>query len=424
LTIAVALAATISAPAAFADAPLTLAEAQRLAVTRSRQIVAQDHAATAAHEMAAAAGQLPDPVLKFGVDNLPVDTSDRFSLTRDFMTMRKIGVMQEFTRAEKRDARTERFEREAEKSAAERSVTIASTQRDVTLAWLDRYYSERQAAILAEQSNEARAEIEAAEAAYRSGRGSLADLLAARASLVGLEDRASEIGRRTRNARIALARWVGAAADAPLAGRPEIDTLPLDASVSDDELGHHPQIAVLEKEEAMATAESRVARAGKSPDWSVELSYSQRGPAYSNMVSVMLSVPLPWDQAHRQDRELAAKLALVEQVRAQREDAVRAHIAEVRAMIAEWENNRERIARYQRALLPLAVERTQATLAAYRGGKGSVTDVLVARRNEIDVRLQVLQLEMDTARLWAQLSFLAPQGDPTRGSLIPTKDPQ
>jgi outer membrane protein TolC len=422
LTVGVAFAATLSAPATAADAPLTLSEAQRIAVARSRQIVAQDHAAVAAHEMAAAAGQLPDPVLQFGVDNLPLDTGDRFSLTRDFMTMRKIGLMQEFTRAEKRDARAERFEREAEKAAAERTVTIASVQRDATLAWLDRYYAERQATVLADQSDEARAESEAAEGAYRGGRGNLADVLAARAALIGLEDRASEIGRRIRNAKTALARWVGTAADAPLAGRPGIDTIRLDPSVSDDELASHPQIAVLAKEEAMAAADSRLARAGKSADWSVEVSYSQRGPAYSNMISLMVSVPLQWDQAHRQDRELAAKLALVEQARAQREEGLRTHIAEVRAMIAEWENDRERAARYQRELLPLAAERTQATLGAYRGGKASITDVLLARRNEIYVRLQALQLETDTARLWAQLNFLVPEGDAARGTLIPTKD--
>ena len=61
-----------------------------------------------------------------------------------------------------------------------------------------------------------------------------------------------------------------------------------------------------------------------------------------------------------------------------------------------------------RELLPLAAERTQAALAAYRGGKASVIDVLLARRNEIDVRIQALQLQTDTARLWAQLNFLFP----------------
>src|SRR4051812_46996459 len=62
-----------------AAGPLTLAEAQRLALERSRQLSAQDHAVIASREMASAAGQLPDPVLKLGVDNLPLSGADRFS---------------------------------------------------------------------------------------------------------------------------------------------------------------------------------------------------------------------------------------------------------------------------------------------------------------------------------------------------------
>ena len=94
-------------------------------------------------------------------------------------------------------------------------------------------------------------------------------------------------------------------------------------------------------------------------------------------------------------------------------------------MIAEWENDRERSARYEREVLPLATERLQATLGAYRGAKASITDVLLARRNEIDVRMQALQLEMDTARLWAQLNFLYPDGDlATHTGVTHSKDPR
>ena len=53
--------------------PLTLQDAQRRAVERSRQVVAQDAAVLASREMSVAAGQLPDPVLKAGIDNLPVN---------------------------------------------------------------------------------------------------------------------------------------------------------------------------------------------------------------------------------------------------------------------------------------------------------------------------------------------------------------
>jgi outer membrane protein TolC len=423
--IALAASAIIAVPVSGADAPLTLAEAQRLAVERSRMLAGQGSAVAASREMAVAAGQLPDPVLKLGVDNLPVDTSDRFSLTRDFMTMRQIGVMQEITRSDKRQARADRFEREAEKTLAERQATIAAIQRNAALAWLDRYYAEAMATVVAEQSRAARAEIEAAESAYRAGRGSLADVLAARASLVGLDDRASELGRKVRAARIVLARWVGNSADAPLAGKPTIDAIRLDSSTLETDIGHHPELAVLAKKEDVAAAEVRVAQANKKADWSVEVMYSQRGPAYSNMVSVNVSVPLQWDQKNRQDREIASKLAVLDQARAEREDMVRTHIAEVRAMIAEWENNRERQARYERELLPLAAERTQAALGAYRGAKAAMTDVLMARRSEIDVRMQALQLEMDTARLWAQLNFLFPEGDAaTHAGVNRTKEPR
>ena len=422
--IALAALTIIAVPVSGADAPLTLAEAQRLAVERSRMLAGQDSAVTASREMAVAAGQLPDPVLKLEVNDLPLNGPDRFSLTRDSFTMRNVGVMQELTREAKREARADRFEREAEKTLAERRATIAVIRRDTALAWLDRYYAEAMAAVVAEQSREARAEIEAAEGGYRAGRGNLADVLAARSSLVGLDDRASEVGRKARAARIALARWIGNNADAPLAGKPAIDAILLDPGTLETDIVHHPELAVLAKKEDIAAAEVRVAQANKKADWSVEVVYSQRGPAYSNMITVGVSVPLQWDQRNRQDREVAAKLAMLDQARAEREDMVRSHTAEVRAMIAEWENNRERRTRYERELLPLATERTQATLGAYRGAKAAITDVVLARRNEVDVRMQALQLEMDTARLWAQLNFLVPEGDAMQGTLIPTKDPR
>ena len=175
-----------------AESALTLPEAQRLAAERSRQLVAQDSAVLASREMAAAAGRLPDPALKVGIDNLPVTGPDAYSLTRDFMTMRQIGLMQEFTRDEKRQLRAARFDREAERAMAEKSAMLATIQRDTALAWLDRYYAEAMAAVVAEQAREIGHEVEAAENAYRAGRGSQVEVFAARSAKASLEDRASE----------------------------------------------------------------------------------------------------------------------------------------------------------------------------------------------------------------------------------------
>ena len=404
-------ASTAPAQPVFSQATLSLVEAQRLAVAHSRQLAAQDSLITSAKEMAVAAGQLPDPVLKLGLDNVPADGADRFSLGTDFMTMRRIGVMQEITRGDKRKLKSARFEREAELAVTEKAAAVAVVQKDTALAWLDRYYLERMRATVAAQAEEAKLEIEAADGAYRAGRGSQADVFTARASRATLDDRLSELDRRVRNARAALARWVGNASDAPLAGAPEFKAVHFNTHTLDEDLQRHPEIALLQRQVDVADADAQLARANKQADWSVEVAYQERGPAFSNMFSVGVAIPLQWDQKNRQDRELASKLALADRAKAQQEDVLRNHTAEVRSMFNEWENGQERSARYERELVPLAQDRTQAALAAYRGGKGDLSAVLAARRNEIEVRTQALQLEMDTARAWAQLTFLVPDED-------------
>src|SRR5258708_23024428 len=218
---------------AFAAAPafgqvLSLEDAQHRALERSRQLVAQDSAVRSSREMAVAAGQLPDPVLRMGVDNLPVNGQDQFSVTRDFMTMRRIGVMQELTRSEKLDLRAQRFDREAEKSTAEKAAAVASIQRDTTLAWLDRYYAEAMATVIAGQIEQVKGEIIVAEGVYRRGRRSHADRIGAHSTLAALQDRPSELRRRVLVAKTNLGRWIGEGADAPLAARPAIDTVHLD----------------------------------------------------------------------------------------------------------------------------------------------------------------------------------------------------
>jgi outer membrane protein TolC len=388
---------------------LTLVEAQRIAVERSRQLLAHDASIRSSRQMAVAAGQLPDPVLRFGIDNLPVEGADRYSLGRDFMTMRRIGVMQEFTGSEKRRLRSARFEREADRAAAEKSATLADVQRETAIAWLDLLYLERLRALVADQAREIRLEIEAAEGAYRAGRSSQADVLAAHSSRVVLEDRLTILDRRIRNARAMLSRWVGEeAGKLALAGEPPLHTAPIHLHALEEQLRRHPNIAVMSEEVAMLQAQAALAQANRRPDWTWEVTYQKRGSDFSDMIGVGVSIPLQWDQRNRQDRDLAAKLALAEKAQAQRDEALRAHVAEVQAMVNDWQNGKARLRRYEGELVPLARDRIQALVSAYRAGKGELSAVVAARRNELDVRTQSLEIEADTARTWAQLRYLYP----------------
>jgi outer membrane protein TolC len=414
---ALALCTSCAASIVFAQPVLTFNQALRLAHDRSRQLVAQDYAAAAAREMAVAAAQLPDPTLTAGINNLPINGPDRFSLTRDFMTMRSVGVMQEFTRDDKRKARAARFDREAEVAEAGRAQALANGQRDTAWAWLDRYYQERVREVWKTQRDEARLQIDAADASYRGGRGSQADVFSARSAVAQIEDRIAQADLQIDTAKTKLARWIGEAASRPLAAPPNIEAVDLDLPKLEGHVLHHPQIELMLKQEQVARAEVEIAQANKRADWSAQLMYSQRGPDYSNMVSINFSIPWQFDRKNRQDRELAAKLALIDQLQAQREEVTREHVAEARTWLQQWKNNRDRLARYDNSLIPLATERTRAALSAYRGGSTALSALLEARRMEIDIRLERVRLEMETAGLWAQLEYLVPAGSVAHGAL-------
>jgi outer membrane protein TolC len=397
-----------AAPACGLAQALSLAEAQRLAERDTPQLVAQEAAIRAARAASIAAAELPDPKLIAGIDNLPVDGGDRFSLTRDFMTMRKVGVAQDFVRGEKLQLRGERAQAEVKKEVAVLAVTEANLRRDVALAWVDVWVAERQLALLQELEGEARLAVSAAQAALAGGKGRAADPFAARLGSAQLVDRMIDARRAIAKARAQLARWIGDAAVRTLGGAPDFARIVHRHEDLVAALELHPHLAMYAPMQAMADAEVRLAEAAKRPDWSVEVAYAQRGPLYSNMISIGVRIDLPIFEARRQNPAIASRLAAAEQVRAQAEDARRAHLAEIRALLADWNAAVERVQRFESSQIPLVHERSQAALADYSGGKAELGSTLEARRAEVDIRLAHLQATGEMARAWAQLNFLLP----------------
>src|SRR5881628_1885925 len=314
--------------------PLPFAEALKIGEKTSPRLAAQGAALAAATELVPRAGELPDPKLRIGVDNLPVNGADRFRYDADFMTMRKIGLMQDFPNAEKRKLRGERAALERDVESANLAAQRAGLRREIALAWLELYFAQQARAPLVELVGELQLQLDTVSAAIAAGRQNTAD--------------------------------------------------------------------------ALARTDAALAANSKKSDWSLEVAYGQRGPAFSNMISVMVSIDLPWEAEKRQDRDLAAKRLLAEQAQAQSEEARRMHEAELRGFYADWQTAGVRMERFEKLLLPLARERVAAALAAYRGGRGELGVVLEARRAETETRLGFVQTQLERARAWAKLNFLLP----------------
>lgn len=396
--------------AAFAQQPLSLEQALALAESRSPQLAAQRAAFEAAAALVPAARENPDPKLVAGIENLPVEGADRWSLSADFMTMRRVGVMQDFVRAEKRELRETRAAAEARREAAVLEMQRADLRREVAAAWLERHYAERSQALLQALAREAELQLQLATADVSAGKASAAEAIATRALRATFADRRQEAQQKARRANALLARWLGDDSSRPLAAPPDFGALGVHhASQLEANVGFHPHLAMYAPMEAAAEAEMRLAAAARKPDWSLELSYAQRGSAYSDMVSLMFRMELPLFTARRQDPVTASKAKLLEQVREQAEDARRRRVAEIRAWLVDWEVARERLERHQREIVPLAEERARLAVSAYEGGRSDLAGTLEARRGVIEARLAALNAELELARAWAQLAFLLPE---------------
>ena len=387
--------------------PLSLEEAMRLA--EGYQPLAESRLAVqrAADEAAVAAGQLPDPQLKLGLINVPATGPDAFSLTSDFMTMRTIGVEQMVTRQAKRDVRSQLMRIQGEQKTLEIDGQRLVIRRDAALAWLDAYYAERASALTRSLKSEAHLQADALLAAARAGRASQADALGAKLELTLLDDREAELANRVAMAQAELSRWIGNAAQRPL-GDPSADATAaptLEQVLAD--IPEHPRLHAADEGVTLAAREAELARLSTRPDWKVELSYGIRGSAFSDMVTLQFGIDLPVFQKNRQLRDVAAKLALTDRARAERDDSLRAMQAEARRVYAQWTSVRERAQRYRTLLLPQSKARIDAALASYRAGRGELTAVLAARRADLELQLQLLALEAEAARATIQLSYFS-----------------
>ncbi len=394
-----------------ADLPaLTLGAAEDIA-RRSDPLVSRfQRLAEARRQGAVADGQLPDPKLKFALANFPTDT---FNRTEEPMTQIKVGVIQSFPRGNTLAYREQRTLALGDAEQARSEDQALKTLRSTREAWLEVYF-QVQAGRIVEASREFFVQLVGiTEAQYGAGRSNQQDVLQAGLELSRLDDRQTRIQTAEDTARAELAKWVGEPALQPL---PEdLPELPGVRAIGDLEAGipGHPSIAVENARVAANRMSERVAREQYKPGWSVDVTYGQRGgnnpdgDDRPDFLSAMVVMDMPLFTGQRQDRRLAAS----EQERLAATHARDDRLRELRRMLhseyARWRRLGERVALYDKRLIPEAGANVEAALLAYQSRVTEFITLMRARITDLDTRLQALRLRVDRAKAQARLLYVA-----------------
>lgn len=394
---AAALAAAIL-PALAAAAPLTLGDAVQRSVQRSEAARAARAGAMSAREAAHAAGQLPDPMLGVGIDNLPATGPERFSTTREGMTMKRIALSQEWVPAEKRALREAAAAAVVAREGANVAATLADTRLQAALAYIDAYFAGEALELARSSHHHADEALRVAKARLATGGANAPDVLALSAADGLAGDEAAEARQQLASAALALARWTGTTDEqfaAPV----------FPAGVDEDTfVQRHPAVVAKQREIEMARRDAAVMAANRRPNWTWEVAYGQR-TGLPDLVSFGVSIPLPIAPGARQDRETAAKLAMADKAEADLAESVRAAQAEYRTLNSDAARLAERIASIRTTVLDPAKQRTAASTAAMAANQSSLAMTFEARHMELEVQRKLLGLQRELARVQAQLAF-------------------
>jgi outer membrane protein TolC len=402
-----ALAAALSLVAMLAGAQtvtLTLEQALRLATQASSSNQAARASIEASGMAAARANQLPDPMLKLGIDNLPLSGQDKFSATGDSMTMRRFGIEQQWVSADKRQARQERAKRAVAMEQGAYLDNLGKVREEAGKAWLTLLYAQRASRLYGQLEKTMADDLGAAQAAHRGAKATATEVLQAQMELAQGQDDSRRAAQEVASARIALARWVqtpvDTVADAPPAMSAHLSTIP-----TADLEQYHAGVLNARRAIDLADADTTVALRERRPDWSFEAVFSQRGSQYGNMLSFGVSIPLTVNRGQRQDRDVAEKSALGTKARLQYEDVLLEMRSQIEQMSAELGSLRERAAQLNATLLPAAQQQVELSMAAYRGGAGTLSAVFKARRTLLEKQLQINELDKQCALTWAKLEL-------------------
>ncbi|NNE05727.1 MAG: TolC family protein [Xanthomonadales bacterium] len=388
---------------------LDLSSAETIALQKDPSVSSLESRASALEELEVAAGQLPDPTLKFGAMSLPTDT---FNLGQEAMTQVQLGVVQTFPRGQTLALRSAQI-REHAGALGEKSRDMAlQIRRTVREEFLE-VLKQQHLFVINAKAEAAFVDLdEITQDYYATGRVPQQDVLGVAVELARVKERSLRISEDEQKARGRLAAFIKDSAWRTLEPEWPVMDLPAAPEQIKRKLKVHPRIQALHHEAVAAQKGIELADQNYKPEFALDLTYAGRSGVGNNgrdrpdLLSLMVRMDIPLFTSRRQDRVRAASVAQSNAVAFDRDDAHRALLSEVEVQYHAWQRQQERLVLFERYLLPQAESNAQASFDAYQAALADMTTLTRAQIIEFDLQLEHVRLKAESLKSQARLLYL------------------
>jgi cobalt-zinc-cadmium efflux system outer membrane protein len=381
---------------------LTLPDAERMLQARNRELQLARRNVEAAQANTLTAGARPNPNLSLGVAAINPSAGIGAGGARDKTVDSSIRLDQVIERGDKRELRV----------AAARSLESASTEdfadvfRQQRLALRSAYFdlmlAQDKAAVTRDNAELFARSLDAAELRLKAGDISAADVARLRVDALRAQNDARAAEAERRRAQLALAYIIGV--DAQSAKIRAVDPWPAaldmqESEVTDEMIDQRPDVRAAKNRVEAAAGARDVARALRSRDLTVGLSYDHypigapgtnqfgTGNAYGVFLSLPLFARYHYEgEIQRAEVDYNAALDALDRARAQAR-------AELARAASDLHAAAERLQRFDGSLLAEAKKAADSAEYAYKNGALGVMDLLDSRRT-----LRAIQIDAASAR--------------------------
>jgi len=389
--------------------PLTMQEAEELALDDEPGRKSYLLRAEALRDESVARGQLPDPTVSVGMANFPIESG---GFTTEGMTQAQLAYSQVFPGGDTRELTTLKFRTLANEMSHKADGRGRDVLTAVRIAWLETHYWREAHQVAIESRPFFDDLVTITRSLYSVGRKSQQDVLRADLELRRLDDRIIDMNEQHERARAALSQWVGAESARPLAAvLPKWMAVP-PLEVLKTNLPEHPAMLAADAGISASVAGVDLAKQDYKPDWSLDLGYGYRngylsnGQPRSDFVSLSVTVQLPFFREKRQDKSVGAALSQRRAADQSREELRRRLSSQLEAEFVRWQDLGRRLELYEEAILGMSADNATAALAAYQSDTGDFADAMRGYADDLDTRLDYLRLQVERAQSYAVLANL------------------
>jgi len=387
--------------------PLTLQEAEELALYDEPGRNSFLHRAAALRDKSVEGGQLPDPTMRIGMANFPIQSG---GFTTEGMTQAQLAIRQVFPGGNTRELTTKKIRTLSDEMTQKANSRGRDVLTAVRIAWLQTHYWREAHQIALESRPFFDDLVTITRSLYSVGRKSQQDVLRADLELRRLDDRIIDMGKQHARARAALSQWVGAESERPVATKLPGWTAVPPLEVLRTDLRAHPAMLAADANVDASVVNIDLAEQEYKPGWALDLGYGYRdgylpnGQPRSDFVSLSVTVNLPIFRAKRQDKSVGAALSQRRAADQSREELLRRLTSQLESEYVRWQDLGRRLALYEEMILGVSADNADAALAAYQSDTGDFADAMRGYADDLDTRLDYIRLQVERAQSYAVLA--------------------